>query len=496
MAVINYNELSWKDLPINVGASYEGERIKWKKTAWELGGPKIGTKFELVQVRKRDEIEDGVIKVIGPKLEEMDPQKSYPFGILIEVAGDKKSGGELDEALAAVFERRIHEFTNFIQGSMHLNQRYDIHIRLSEAAMKKGFNFDVWGSVLLKLYSESLGVFEKMQITFITDPKAVEEWQQKAIKIYKDRDQRARDLTDEEVDEFYGCVLCQSFAPTHVCVITPQRISSCGALSWFDSRAAAKVDPEGPNFAIPKGEVIDPVGGEYADVNRVMKERSQGEIERIGLHRLFGETHTSCGCFEAAAFYIPEVDGIGVVHRDFPEDTVNGLSFATLATQVGGGIQTGGFIGIAIEYLYSKKFFQADGGIERLVWLPAEIKERVKDAIPADLYDKIATENDVASVDELKAFLRDKGHPIVQSWPEEPKEVVAAAPVPTAATAQQAQQMVSMPQMTQGMMQIPITGAIAVPAGALPTGSGGQEIKVVLKNVKIHVEKLVLKKKE
>ncbi|MFX0092242.1 MAG: CO dehydrogenase/CO-methylating acetyl-CoA synthase complex subunit beta, partial [Candidatus Hodarchaeota archaeon] len=424
MSKVNYADLVWKELPVKVGASYEGERIKWKQTAWELGGPKVDTKFELVQIRKRKEIQDGLVKIVGPKLEDLEPQKSHPLGILIEFAGDKKSGGELDPDLAAVFERRIHEFTNHIQGSMHLNQRYDIHVRISEATRKKGFNFDIWGQILLKLYTEHLGVFEKAQITFITDPKEVQKLRQKAVGIYVDRDKRARELKDEEVDEFYGCVLCQSFAPTHVCVISPQRISSCGALSWFDSRAAAKVDPEGPNFAIPKGKVIDAVGGEYETVNQIVRERSQGEI---GLHRLFGKTHTSCGCFEAAAFFIPEVDGFGVVHRDFPTETVNGLSFATLATQVGGGIQTGGFIGIAIEYLYSKKFFEADGGMNRLVWLPAEIKERVKDAIPTDLYDKIATENDVSSVDELKEFLRSKNHPVVENWPEEVAEVAPAA---------------------------------------------------------------------
>ena len=79
----------------------------------------------------------------------------------------------------------------------------------------------------------------------------------------EDSGQTATDMTlpfgihDEDVDLFYGCSLCQSFAPTSVCVITPDRIALCGAINWFDGRAAAKVDPEGPQFAIEKGECLD-----------------------------------------------------------------------------------------------------------------------------------------------------------------------------------------------------------------------------------------------
>ena len=83
---------------------------------------------------------------------------------------------------------------------------------------------------------------------------------------------------------------------------------------------------------------------------------------------------------------------------------------------------------------------------------------------------------------------------------EEPKEVKKAPAVAAGAQqTQQYQQMVPMPQM-QGnvpMMQIPITGAIAVPAAAMQQAGGqGQDVKIVLKNVKIHVDKLVMKKKD
>jgi acetyl-CoA decarbonylase/synthase complex subunit beta len=471
-------EIDLKELPIEVGPQFEGERIRWKNTAYEFGGPKIDKKFELVQAADPKKIQDGKVIVIGPKMEDLQQAQSYPLGILIEVAG-----GKMEKDLEAVFERRIHEYTNFGAGCMHLNQRYDIHVRISDAAVKKGFNFEVWGKMLYKLYSDSLGIFDKMQITFITDPAKVADWHAQALQVYRERDQRALAMRDEDVDTFYGCVLCQSFAPSHVCIISPDRMGSCGALNWFDTRAAASLDPEGANFPIPKGDVIDAERGEYSGVNEIASQRSMGEIKRVQFHSLFGKPHTSCGCFEAIAFYVPEVDGFAIVNRDYPIETVNGLSFATMATNVGGGLQTEGFVGVAVEYLRSPKFFQADGGYQRLVWIPKAIRERIRDSIPEDMVNKIATEDEAKTLDELKAFLKKVKHPVVDRWVEE------AAPVPavpaTAASAAIGQQF--------PVMQMP-TMTFPVPGQGAPGGIGG--LKITLKNVRIYAEKMIIKRSE
>ena len=39
-----------------------------------------------------------------------------------------------------------------------------------------------------------------------------------------------------------------------------------------------------------------------------------------------------------------------------------------------------------------------------MVWMPKEVKERVKNFIPPELVDKIATEENAKTVDELKVF--------------------------------------------------------------------------------------------
>jgi acetyl-CoA decarbonylase/synthase complex subunit beta len=191
---------------------------------------------------------------------------------------------------------------------------------------------------------------------------------------------------------------------------------------------------------------------------------------------MFGYPHTSCGCFEAIAFYIPEVDGVGIVDRGFEGTAVNGLAFSTMANQTGGGKQVEGFNGIAIEYMRSPKFLQADGGWSRVVWLPSNVKERVQDAIPPELRDKIATEKDVTNTTELKDFLKEKGHPIVKKWPEEVVEV-EAAPEEAAPTEY------ALPQVT-----------MAAAPGLIP--GVGEGFQLVFKNVKIKADKLIIRREE
>jgi len=248
----------FKDIPVEVGVIYEGERIRRKNMQVELGGPSMKEKFELAKVKPLTEIEDGKITIIGPDIKDMTEGKAYPLGILVEVAGST-----LDQQLEGVIERRIHGYMNYIEGLMHLNQRYDVWIRIGKKAFQKGLNsFQYIGKVLYTLFKSELNIIEKIQITFITDPIKVQELYPQALQDYETRDARARGLKDEEVDKFYGCMLCQSFAPSHVCVISPQRYSNCGAISWFDGRASASIDPKGPVFAIERGELINAEKGE------------------------------------------------------------------------------------------------------------------------------------------------------------------------------------------------------------------------------------------
>ncbi|MHC1567232.1 MAG: CO dehydrogenase/CO-methylating acetyl-CoA synthase complex subunit beta [Candidatus Syntropharchaeia archaeon] len=479
-----------EEFPFDINPMYEGERVRKGDMYVELGGPDRPG-FELVQyVENPDEVNDGEVTLIGPDLLEMEEGSKQPFAMIYKMAGEK-----LEKDLEPVIERRNHEFQPYIQGYMHLNQRDEIWIRISKDAIKKGLkSLKEIGKATIMLFKSELPFIEKMEAIYITDEEEVKKRLEEARKVYEARDARTRGMLDEDVEEFYQCTLCQSFAPTNVCVVTPNRVSLCGAMTWFDCRASAKVDPEGPNAAIPKGECLDPIGGEYSGVNEAAVRLSGGEYSRIKLHSFFDCPHTSCGCFEVAGFYIPEVDGIGWTNRAYTGPTPIGLPFSTIAGQVGGGRQVIGFLGIGIEYFRSPKFLQADGGWKRTVWMPKELKERVKDGIPEDLYDKIATEEDATDVESLKKFLKEKNHPVVtgvvrdvdgtqitKGWVEEVEEVQAAPeeapPAPAAA-----------PVSISGTMpQLPIP--------SVAPGAGGG-IKLILKNANVTIEKIIIKKKE
>jgi acetyl-CoA decarbonylase/synthase complex subunit beta len=446
------------DIPVEVGLVHAGERIRKNDMYVELGGPDIKEKFELVKVRSPDVVNDGAITIIGPDIAGMDPQKKYPLGILIEI-----SGTQLEEDIEGVIERRIHEYANYIEGFMHLNQRYDIWVRLGKKAYTKGFTtLAYFGKVLERLLKNELPIIERMQITFYTDAEKISAIYADAIRSYEARDARARGLTDGDVDLFYGCALCQSFAPSHVCVITPQRYANCGAISWFDGRAAARIDPKGPIFPIEKGECLDAERGEYAGINESAKKRSLGEVSRVYLYSAFTYPHTSCGCFEGIAFYIPEVEGFGIVMRGYRNVTVNGLPFSTMADSTAGGRQVDGFHGISLEYIRSPKFIAADGGYERVVWMPAELKEQLRAFIPEDLIEKIATEKDVTTVSELVAFLTRMSHPVMARWKSD--EIVT----------------------DEGAL----TANPLFSAGEFPIHAGG--FKIILKNARIYADRVTI----
>ena len=471
--------MSFQDIPVDIGPVYEGERIRAKQMYVELGGPKIEKHFELVRVVPAKEIKDGQVKIIGPDLKDMEEGKAYPIGIFVEVAGP-----ELEEDLEAVFERRVHEFCNFVNGIMHLNQRYTNWMRISKSAFEKGFNsFDMLGKVLIRLYKAELPIIKQAQITIITDPKEIEKPYEMAMEIYGKRDERARSINDEDVDMYYGCVLCQSFAPTHACIITPNRMSLCGSISWFDARAASRVDPKGPLFEVPPGECYNELAGEFQGINDTIKKRSLGEIEKIYLYSGMEYPHTSCGCFEAIDFYIPEVNGHGIVDRSYGDVAINGLPFSAMANQTGGGKQMPGFNGISIQYIVSPKYQQYDAiqdgldrGIETVVWMSKTVKDRVGEFLPADFVDKIATEEDVNDINGLRGWVEKVNHPIINT------EAYKALSAEEEDEEEYIEEGAMVPMGTQSFM-VPGAG-----------GMGG--FKIILKNCKIHAESIIIKKIE
>ncbi|MFX0138560.1 MAG: CO dehydrogenase/CO-methylating acetyl-CoA synthase complex subunit beta [Candidatus Hodarchaeota archaeon] len=320
------------------------------------------------------------------------------------------------------FECRIKDFTDSIGNMFYVYHRTDIWFRFSIFAYESGFNsLKVWGKMLIASYQrEYEKTIEKIQITFFTEENKVNEWHEKATRIYRSRDNQVKSLSDERVDTFFGCALCNYIVLAHFCIITPDSCGLCGSINWFNAKASFELDPSGPIFFIRKEKCIDTIRGEWSGINEIIKARTLGEIERIHLYTILSPfNHTSCHCIEAIAFYMPEVDGIGIVDRNFKGPAINGLPFSTMSSIIRKGTQCEGFVGTAIGHMRSPKFLQADGGWDKIVWTTNQVKDRIKDDIPIEIVNKIATESDSANIMELKDFLILNNHPIVKKWTEE-----------------------------------------------------------------------------
>lgn len=409
-------------IPIPMGCSpaFEGKSIRKEEMYVEFGGGRSPA-FELLKMRQPGEIEDGKVTVIGPEIDSLKEGSANPLGIVIEVAGRT-----MKKDYEPVLERRIHNFVNYGEGSWHVAQRDLIWVRLSKEAVAKGVKIEHIGKLLAsKFRMDFPQLLDAVAVTLITDEAQVLAAKKEAERIYDERDARIRGMKDADVETYYSCTLCQTFAPNHVCVITPERLALCGAISWLDGKIAYEMSPSGANQPIEKGTCINALTGEFEGVNKFVKKASHGEIERCSLYSVMEYPMTCCGCFEAIALMLPEVNGIMVVNREYKGMTPSGMTFSTLAGTIGGGAQTPGFAGISKNFVLSDRFLQGEGGIERLVWMPAVLKEELKVRLEAKLKEqgleglflKIADETTAATIEDLMAFLERVGHPALGMKP-------------------------------------------------------------------------------
>ncbi|MFA5177744.1 MAG: acetyl-CoA decarbonylase/synthase complex subunit alpha/beta [Candidatus Omnitrophota bacterium] len=403
-------------VPVPYAAAFEGERVRKEQLHAEFGA-KASLAFEFLSAKNENEVEDGKIEIVGPDVDNLPAgSKSLPLAIIVDVYGRK-----MQKDFEPILERQIHRFVNYAMGLMHVGQRDMNWIRISKDAFAKGFRLKHVGVILhAMLHQEYSAIVDKIQVTLYTKQEDVERLLAPAKKVFDERDERISGMTDESVDTYYSCLLCQSFAPNHVCIVTPERLGLCGAYSWLDAKASFEITPTGPNQPIPKGKTLDTRLGQWENVNEFVKQKSNKSIDKVSMYSLMDYPQSSCGCFECILAIIPEVNGVMIVHRDFSGLTPSGMSFTTLAGSVGGGVQTPGFLGVGKLYVISKKFISAEGGLKRLVWMPKELKEllgeklkkRCEEIGEPDLLEKIADETVATTSDELLAYLEKVKHPV------------------------------------------------------------------------------------
>jgi acetyl-CoA synthase len=408
------------DVPVPYGSAFEGEVVRKADMRIEFGG-KYARCYEYLRMVDLEEVVDGRISVVGPGFDEIPPQGHMDMGIVIEVAGR-----QMQKDFEPVLERQVHYFVNGASGIQHIGQRDIAWIRISTAAASKGFNLEHFGKILHARFHADFGVIvDKVQVTIYTNPEKLEEWLTAARAAYDYRNKRLEDLTDDKVEEFYSCTLCQSFAPNHVCVVSPERLGLCGAYNWLDCKASFSINPTGPNQPIKLGASIDLNKGYWSGTNDYAKVGSHGVVSEVAMYSIMENPMTACGCFECIVMLIPEANGVMIISREDPSMTPAGMTFSTLAGIAGGGLQTPGVMGVGKYYLISPKFISCDGGFKRVVWMSSFLKESMAEELKAvgtregdpDLIEKIADERHVTTVEELMVWLEEHGHPALTMDP-------------------------------------------------------------------------------
>jgi len=408
-------------IPVAYGPAFEGERVRGDDIYLESGGGRTQM-IEISEMKDMSEVEDGKIELVGPDITDVPAKSKLPLAIFVEIAGR-----QMQEDFLPILERQIHHLINYAQGLMHIGQRDIAWIRIAKQAVEKGLTLKDIGKIIHAMYHKDFGaILDKVQITLYTEEDKVQEITRKAREVFKTRDQRIAGMTDEDEQTYYSCTLCQSFAPSHVCVVTPERTGLCGAYNWLDCKASNEINPTGPNQPIEKGEVLNDRYGSWTGVNGFIKKASRGNVETANAYSIMSNPMTSCGCFECIAAYLDKCNGVMTVDRDFKGDsTPCGMKFTTLAGSVGGGNQTPGFVGHSKHYIGSKKFLKAEGGIKRLVWIPKHLKEELREKINEqgkrlgveNLADRIADETVGMTQEEILPFLKEKKHPALEMEP-------------------------------------------------------------------------------
>jgi acetyl-CoA synthase len=410
---VNVSEI---EIPCSFGPAYEGERVRGADLHAQCGGGKTQC-TELVKMADMKEIDDGKVELVGPDITKLKEGDTFPLGIYVQIAGR-----EFQTDFEPIIERQIHHLVNYIQGIMHIGQRDQSWVRISKAAIEKGFTLKDIGVVLhAKFHQDFKKILDKVQITLYTNKKDVDALTKRARGEYKTRDERVEKMTDEDVETYYSCTLCQSFAPNHVCSVSPERTGLCGAYNWMDCKASFEINPTGPNQPIEKGECLDPKLGQWKGVNDFVFKASRGAVTHYNFYSMLIDPMTTCGCCEAIAATLPSCNGVMTVNREYTGETPCGMKFTTLAGVMGGGASSPGFVGHSKFNITQGKFIVGDGGLLRMVWMPKMLKEEIKERILKrgaelgypNLYDMIADETVGTTEEEILPFLKEKGHPAI-----------------------------------------------------------------------------------
>ncbi len=400
------------ELPVRYGPDFAGEVVRDDNVGAALYGAEL--------VVTGQNLVDGLVTVVGPDLE-AGLVGDHAYGLLVEV-----SGRAMQSDFENVLEREIENLLNEINGVMHRGQRANTSLRVSRKTVDAGLRLRHLGEILHARYHDEFGnVLSRVQVTIFTDPAQAWALAERAQTVYDRRDERLKGLTDEEVDTFYTCTLCQSISPAHVCVISPEHVGVCGAMDWMDARAAVSIRPVGPNQAVEKEALLDARLGQWESVNRVVQKETGGALEAYSLYSMMEAPGPACGDFDCITAMLPLSNGVMVVDHAYEGLTPSGMDWAMLYEMVGACTPVPGFIGHSKRAMGSPKFIAGDGGWRRIVWMNHSLREELRPLLGAlaseagveNFVDMIATEWEATSEEQVLAHMEAMGHPALAMEP-------------------------------------------------------------------------------
>jgi len=280
-------EKLFEELPIEVSPRWASERVRKSDNWVELGGPKHDYKsFVMVEVVSMDEINPGRVEVVGPDLDEIEVGSSFPVGYYIKLAGK-----ELTAEHEGFFERWAIDNHTRVEGVMYLNVRDTVWMRLHKRLKGRIDSFRYLPQAVMGIFMAQVPMVEAIEskIIIATEEIGGKELMHEIVEkecrpIWEARDAKVMELSDEDVDTFFGCTLCQSFAPNHCCVISPERTPFCGVINWDNIKVGIEIDPTGYSFELDKGEPVDTTLGVYKGVGDVIYKRSNHTLKRINMY--------------------------------------------------------------------------------------------------------------------------------------------------------------------------------------------------------------------
>jgi acetyl-CoA synthase len=398
---------------VRFGSSFENQRIRKADARLEFGGPDAPPSCEVVIACGH--ADDGRTTTTGKDIQELEGG-AHSLSIEVLVSGD------VNFSMEQAIERRIHFALSRTEGVWHSGQRDNSWIRISSSALEKGLTFaDLGSNIISEIKEDFPAVAEAVEVVFTSEPSSVSSKIRDARERYEMRDSRLSKITDRNADCFFTCTICQTYAPGHICIISPERPSVCGSVTWTDAKVGSEVNPGGPQRPFPKGDLIDAERGEWTGTNDIVRRASMGSIQKVCMHSVANSPMTACSCMEVAAVVSADRRSVILLDRSDTGRNPSGYSFSEVSDMVGRGGQHPGFMGIGKQYIVSPSFLKGDGGLARVSWMSSRLKSVLGDSLRrafcaagiSDAYFKIADENVAEDAPSLEVWLEEKEHPVM-----------------------------------------------------------------------------------